>query len=481
VKNAAPLLAAAALAACLAAAASAQTPLGTAFSYQGQLRLGGSPYTGTADFVFRLFDAPTAGNQVGLDAGVSGVTVAGGNFTTLVDFGAVFDGNECWLEIDVMTPGDAGFTTLAPRHLLAPTPYAVRALSGPSGSSQWNDGASGIDYAGNVGIGSIAGPGVRLLVDGGTNAINPLVVTNNHSSYGALAVRNDAVDGYGLYDAWSDRHHFAGKVGIGTVAPESPLHVVSNYQGVTVSNTGVPFQPGYSAAIVALGYEGLFSTNSIGVYAASTGSRGVWGISASDLGVVGDNSLYGNSGWLGGLTEGVYGQATHITRYGGRFTNTVPGGVALRVDGTAQVRALQLLGADLAETFAVRERQVEPGTVLMLDEHEGGRLRIANQPYSARVAGVVSGANGLDAGVVLHGDGFGREDHAAVALSGRVWVRCDATREAIRTGDLLTTAERPGYAMRASDRSRAFGATLGKAMTSLDRGTGMVLVLVSLQ
>ena len=35
--------------------------------------------------------------------------------------------------------------------------------------------------------------------------------------------------------------------------------------------------------------------------------------------------------------------------------------------------------------------------------------------------------------------------------------------------------------MRAVDRERANGAVLGKAMTTLDEGTGLVLVLVNLQ
>ena len=38
-----------------------------------------------------------------------------------------------------------------------------------------------------------------------------------------------------------------------------------------------------------------------------------------------------------------------------------------------------------------------------------------------------------------------------------------------------------GHAMKADDRSRAFGATIGKAMTSLEEGQGLVLVLVNLQ
>jgi len=42
----------------------AGTPLGTAFTYQGQLKSGGTPYTGTADIQFTLYDAATLGNVV---------------------------------------------------------------------------------------------------------------------------------------------------------------------------------------------------------------------------------------------------------------------------------------------------------------------------------------------------------------------------------------------------------------------------------
>ena len=68
-----------------------------------------------------------------------------------------------------------------------------------------------------------------------------------------------------------------------------------------------------------------------------------------------------------------------------------------------------------------------------------------------------------------------------MALTGRVWVKCDASAGAIHAGDLLTSSSRAGYAMKASDRERAYGATLGKAMSALESGTGLVLVLVNLQ
>ena len=62
-----------------------------------------------------------------------------------------------------------------------------------------------------------------------------------------------------------------------------------------------------------------------------------------------------------------------------------------------------------------------------------------------------------------------------------MYALADARHGPIRPGDLLTTSDLPGYCMAVRDRDRAQGAILGKAMTALNAGTGMVLVLVSLQ
>jgi hypothetical protein len=52
----------------------------------------------------------------------------------------------------------------------------------------------------------------------------------------------------------------------------------------------------------------------------------------------------------------------------------------------------------------------------------------------------------------------------------------------VMPGDLLTTSDTPGYAMKAGDRQRAQGAILGKAMQCLEKGhKGQILVLVTLQ
>lgn len=78
---------------------SAQTPMGTAFTYQGRLAGGGSPASGTDDLLFRLYDGSAAGNQVGNTFPLDDITVTNGLFTTKMDFGAVFTGNRRWLEI----------------------------------------------------------------------------------------------------------------------------------------------------------------------------------------------------------------------------------------------------------------------------------------------------------------------------------------------------------------------------------------------
>jgi hypothetical protein len=97
------------------------------------------------------------------------------------------------------------------------------------------------------------------------------------------------------------------------------------------------------------------------------------------------------------------------------------------------------------------------------------------------VAGIVSGANDFPAGAVL-GNLPGHEDAPPIALSGRVYVLCDATMHAIEPGDLLTTADAPGHAMKVTDYPRAQGAIIGKAMSALADGEkGLVLVLVNLQ
>jgi hypothetical protein len=109
----------------LAAAAPSlsQTPLGTAFTYQGQLKQAGQPFNGPADLLFDLYDADVGGNLLGGHA-LNGVAISGGLFTVQLNgagqFGAsAFNGEQRWLEISI------NGTPLLPRQELTAAPNAL--------------------------------------------------------------------------------------------------------------------------------------------------------------------------------------------------------------------------------------------------------------------------------------------------------------------------------------------------------------------
>jgi hypothetical protein len=151
--------------------------------------------------------------------------------------------------------------------------------------------------------------------------------------------------------------------------------------------------------------------------------------------------------------------------------------------GNVGVRLLEITGgSDLAEPFEVAAGDaVEPGMVVAIDPTQPGQLRLADSAYDYTVAGVVSGANGIKPGLVMQQEGSVADGEVPVALSGRVYVWADAAYGAIQPGDLLTTSDTPGHAMKVVEHERAQGAILGKAMSSLAEGRGFVLVLISLQ
>lgn len=155
--------------------------------------------------------------------------------------------------------------------------------------------------------------------------------------------------------------------------------------------------------------------------------------------------------------------------------------VELDVEGTTRTKILTITGgSDLAEPFDVSDDDVIPGMVLSIDPENVGKLKPCDKAYDSAVAGVVSGAGGVNTGMLMSQAGKLDGSHP-VALTGRVYCLCDATSGAIKPGDRLTTSPVKGYAMKVSDRDRAAGAVIGKAMSSLESGKGLVLVLIQPQ
>ncbi len=101
------------------------------FTYQGRLENGGTIATGTYDFRFALYDAATAGNQIGVLIPIEDVAVVQGLFTVDLDFGqSSFTGAARWLEVAVRPAAETGdYQLLAPRQPLTATPHALLALA----------------------------------------------------------------------------------------------------------------------------------------------------------------------------------------------------------------------------------------------------------------------------------------------------------------------------------------------------------------
>lgn len=139
-------------------------------------------------------------------------------------------------------------------------------------------------------------------------------------------------------------------------------------------------------------------------------------------------------------------------------------------------------GADYAESVDVTgdRTKYEPGDVLVIDPKAPGNFLKSNEPYSTMAAGIYSTKPGY-VGRLREANDPASKDEIPMAMLGRVPTKVTAENGPIQVGDLLVTSSTVGYAMKGTDRGRLTGAVIGKALGSLDSGTGTILVLVTLQ
>ncbi len=113
-------------------------------------------------------------------------------------------------------------------------------------------------------------------------------------------------------------------------------------------------------------------------------------------------------------------------------------------------------GADLAERYSSPD-DLKPGEVVAIDFTDSHGVRRSTSAYQPEVLGVVSTNPGFVAGAFTKGS-------FPIALVGRVPVKVSLENGPILTGDRLTAASMPGYAMKALRAGR----TVGIALESLD-------------
>jgi hypothetical protein len=235
----------------LPATAAHSVPLGTGFSYQGQLIQNGTPVTGTVTLGFSLWDAVSGGTQVGALQVVPSVSVTNGLFVVQLNdasqFGAsAFNGDARWLQVEVCTDASCSTspTVLSPRQPINPTPYS-RFSAGPW---QLNGGALSFS-GGNVGIGTAtpnaplelkSGFGTEVLRFGLDSGDYHFLSTGFHGAVPSLNFL-----GFNLEHGSNDTRRVLtmlgdGSVGIGTDSPAATLDVMGNIYLGTGPRYSVP-------------------------------------------------------------------------------------------------------------------------------------------------------------------------------------------------------------------------------------------------
>ena len=303
-----------------------QAALGSAFTYQGQLKKNGSPINDTCDFQFSLYDASSGGTQITSTQTVTGVSVSNGLFTTLIDFGnGAFNGDARWLEIAVKCAGDANFVPLSQRQPLTAVPYALfskaAAWSGLSGVPAGF--ADGVDndttYTAGIGLTLIGGQfGLDVPYSLPQSCANGQLPKWNGSAW-ACANDNDTTT------FWSLSGNAATTPGtnfLGTTDNQALEFKVNNFRVLRLEpNAASPnIIGGFSGNSVTAGVKGA----TIGGGGESTGTNRV----TDDYGTVGGgfNNQAGNgSGSTSDRNHATVGGGINNTASG--YSATVGGGI----------------------------------------------------------------------------------------------------------------------------------------------------------
>jgi hypothetical protein len=457
-------------------------------SYQGTLRTGGSSgalVTGNHNVTFRIYNAATGGAAIWTET-ISGVAFSRGVFTVLlgdpsrtpsVPLNLFFD-RTYWLGISI----DGG-TELTPRVILCAAPYSfnAKAVRGVLSSSNIfpTDGSVGIGTTSPVGSakldvrGGSSSHGIR----GESPAASQSAIIGVHTSTGeAVSGYSSGGTGVGGYSSGTGQGVSGYTNGSGAGVRASNGGTGPAVQATNNNNTGIP-----GATIRAVnsntsgGIAGYFETN---------GADGTMALISKGTGV-----LLKGFGANGGEDEFRFDNDGTLRFFDASFANTIK---LSPTTGRTTTKVLEITGgSDLSEQFEVngvesasREASPEPlqpGMVVSIDAQNAGKLVVCNQAYDRKVAGIISGAGGIKTGMLMGQSGSSADGSTPIALAGRVYCWADASQDAIEPGDLLTTSDTPGHAMKVTDHAKSQGAIIGKAMTGLAQGKGLVLVLVTLQ
>lgn len=518
----------------------AQASVGSSFTYQGQLKQDGGVVDGSCDFQFRLYNAASGGSQIGSAQTATGLGVQEGFFTANLDFGGgAFDGAARWISVSVRCPAGSGsYTTLSPRQALSATPYALslrpgaivistattgddnnqanaitaratategyanaffghanspdgvgvfgenHSLEGGTGvfgwsnaESGWGRGVSGLTKdPGGAGVW-----GINIATVGGGSGVSG--DSNSPDGSGVFGYSDDGGDGVAGYVDGPNAHDGNGVLGVNMATTGDGKGVLGDSHspdGVGVfgwNDDGGDGVVGISTHDGSGVHGASYSETSFAVsgsnYAETGWGIGVYGDTSSDGPAVAANNSDTGIGLWARSAHGSLIEAVGNDPYDIEFWVSNDGDVY--ADG-----AFQSPAADFAELLPAQPG-LEPGDVLAIGPD--GKLTRTAEPYQTTVVGVYSSQPAF----LGNSAGEERDGRAPLALVGVVPVKVSTENGPIQPGDVLVASGTAGHAMRAEPvvvNGITFypsGVVIGKALGSLDEGTGVIDVLIMLQ
>ncbi len=322
---------------------------GDAFTYQGQLRQNGAAAAGPLDLVFRIYDAETAGLQVG-----SSVVVANfvdfdesGRFTVEIPFAsATFNGAARWLEIEV------DGVVLTPRQRINPVPYATRSLEVAAVNNAALNGtysnALNLSNPSNTVSGTFTGSGANLSsLNANSIASGTLGGGRLSGVYGNALTMTNATNQFGGNGA-SLTNLNASNIASGTLGGSLLAGIYAN--AVTMTNPSNQFG-GNGAGLTSLNASNLVTgfvggtllNGSYGNALTMTNASNQFGGNGAGLTNLNAGSIASGT-LLSGRLAGTYGNALTMTnpsnQFGGNgaaLTNLNAGNITSGTLGTAQL------------------------------------------------------------------------------------------------------------------------------------------------
>jgi hypothetical protein len=337
---------------------------------------------------------------------------------------------------------------------------------------------------------SDASAGTGLQASAPIWGVDSLATATTGTAYGVRG-RSASPDGYGGY-FWNTASS-SQAIGVLGRSDSTEGWGVQGWASSTTGNTIGVY--GFADSPGGIGVQGYAR---VGVYGltAGTAGLGVWGFSQS---LVGGHGVYAQSRATGGAGAALWAQADNTTGgiaiwghnssgdstmvlenfgSGDLLKAYISGGeLRFRVDNAGEVYAdgtFHTPAADLAEMLPAAAG-LEPGDVLVIGPD--GKLARCTEAYQATVVGVYSTRPAFVGGASEGKDAAGR---VPLAVMGVVPVKVTAKNGAIAPGDLLVASATPGHAMKAGPNPLV-GTVIGKALQRLDRGNGIILMLVVLQ